>query len=158
MARITDARAADHLVKLITNQDTVCQGWVNHLITIQAALVVALGFLIRPIEATGEVFLPSMFKYLICGLGILSDLTLCAIICRERWWQGQYVQRYQDLDQERKVFLPKDGRDSREGEEPGWIGRPINVFWKSPGWIGRVIIGFAVFIAIGWILAWVRLP
>ncbi len=133
------------LVDLIINQDQVGQKWIEFLITIEAGLVVALGFLMRPTEGTnaqsGTVIKgpPHATLYLIPAIGILVAISLTWIVVRERKWQTWYVARFNlQPGCANNVFPVDKGKDGPVASQP--LGR-----------ISEIIIGLGIIIFLMWI-------
>ncbi len=140
---------AAHLVDLIINQDQVAQGWVKFLISIEAALAVGLGFVLK-IGAEKPGLLEQRFApwamSLIPFFGVVAAIVLCMIIVRERKCQAAYVQKFRQL----------------QGiETPGKLGElfPTNqdINAQGLGFISSRIMAFTTLIALGWVIAFIAL-
>src|SRR5712664_2745878 len=108
----TDSGA--HLIALVINQDQVIQGWVKFLITIESALAVGLGFILKigMERAEFKQFTPWAIV-LIPAFGILASIVLCIIIVRERKWTAWYVQQFNEPSGQRQVFPGKKGEPNK---------------------------------------------
>lgn len=133
---------AQHLVTLITKQDDVVQGWVQHLVTIQAGLVVALGFFLRHVDGkdSPNQAIPRFYLWGICLFGVVSALALTLVILRERRWQKWYVHQFNELPRELRWIFPR-GDEEREK------------FFKGTFPISCTLCVFTTVVASGWIVA-----
>lgn len=123
-----------YLVDLVMNQDQVSQRWVQFLITIEAGLAVALGFLWGKEKPN----LPGVVLYLIPPIGIFVAGALTWIVVRERKWQAWYVARFNMLPWGDKVFPYDKGNKGPVRSQP--MGR-----------IGQIVFGLGILIAVAWI-------
>jgi hypothetical protein len=140
---------AVHLVDLIINQDQVAQGWVKFLISIEAALAVGLGFVLK-IGGEKPGFLEQRFAPWAMGLipffGVVAAIILCMIIVRERKCQAAYVQKF---------------RQFQGVEPPGRLAElfPTNedINTQGLGFISSRIMAFTTLIALGWVIVFIAL-
>jgi hypothetical protein len=142
---------SNNLVDLIINQDEIAQGWIKHLISIEAALAVGLGFVLKIggehpgiLEAR---FLPWALS-LIPMFGIAAAAILCIIIVRERKSQAAYIVKFNALI----------------GGTPQPAGDSFSIFPKNSeiksmrfGYISRRIMLFVVLVGIFWAIVFVGL-
>jgi hypothetical protein len=137
----TETDCGSHLVSLVTNQDQVVHNWVQLLVTIQAGLAVAVGFILKPTEnalATTAAVIPWFAVVAIPILGIFSALALAAIIVHEQKWQVWFAQQFGKLPGLPRVFPPCD--------DPAGTVSAIPLTF-----IARVITAFAVGMCVLWI-------
>lgn len=140
---------AAHLVGLIINQDEVAQGWIKFLVTIEAALVVGLGLVLK-IGGEKPGLLEQWFAPWAMGLipffGIVVAFILCSIILRERKSQAAYVKKFRQL---------------QGVETPGTLGElfPTDQDIKDQriGFISSRVIALTAVVAIGWVIVFIAL-
>ena len=132
-----DSELAKYLVDLIVNQDHVALKWLQFLITIEAGLVVALGFLLKPGSGASPVqsFL-RVAVYVIPLIGIAIALALTWIVVRERKWQAWYVARFNGLTGYNGKVFPSD-----KGSTSAPVGPRIS----------QIVIGLCILIILMWV-------
>jgi len=136
-----EMKFAEYLVNLIVNQDHVALKWLQFLITIEAGLVVALSFLLRP--ESHQILRFAIYAIPMIGIFVAVALTL--IVIRERQWQSFFVNRFNALRGcEGKVFPPGKGTDGTVSGQP----------W---GHISMITLGLAVIIILIWIVVFCSL-
>jgi hypothetical protein len=85
----------DRLVTLIIAQDNLVHTWVKLLVTVQAGLLLILGFILRP--SGTDVALDSKLRtvavFSVPLFGGLFAIAIGYIIARERKWASWYVER-----------------------------------------------------------------
>lgn len=118
---------ADHLVRMIIQQDLAAANWVKFLLAAQSALVVAHGYicglvLLGPVKGQSTI-LPSLMMFPpIFGIGLAWFG--CQVVRREYAWSAQFMQNYNDLPGFRtKVFLDGYRHPGLQGRKPGYIAR-----------------------------------
>ena|SRR5271157_1752290 len=141
-----DANKSDlgkYLIDLIANQDHVGLKWLQFLITIEAGLVVAFGFLVKPSD-TARQLLPRFMVYVIPVVGFAVALALTWIVIRERKWQAWYVGRFNALPEYKDKVFPSDKSS----------GNTVSA--QPLGRISQIVICLGVLIMLAWIfiLGW----
>jgi hypothetical protein len=129
-----------YLIDVILHEDTLCQKWIEFLIAVEAALVVALGFLLRSTtESTAiqKVTSPVVQGgvYMIPLIGILAAWILTRLALLSQRWIGWYVSRFDALpDFEEKVFPKGRGK-------PGFpdIRGSLDSYGGTIRWLGWII-------------------
>ena len=140
-------KLGEFLVDLIKNQDHVAHKWLEFLITIEAGLAVALGFLLRPVDGMNpqqqvvqQQVLPHAALYLIPAIGIVVALALTWIVVRERKWQNWYVARFNALSCFEDRVFPKGKGDPNQPVDSQPVGR-----------ISQIVIVLTVLISLAWV-------
>ncbi len=124
------------LMEHIRKQDDLIHSWTKYYLSIQAALAVALSFLMKLgpgdgiLVNTGSVFIPL--------LGIVTSIRLTNIILRESMWQGRYIAQIRRLPE-----LPETYREdwAPANPDPKRRGYVAHQFW----WLrNTLVVGWAV--------------
>lgn len=127
----------EQLMENIRKQDELVLSWTKYYLSIQAALAVALSFLIKLrsedgiLVNTGSLFIPF--------LGVVTSICLTNIILREKKWQGRYVMQIRRLPQVPETYRKEWGLDDPDSGHRGYIGQQFC-------WLRNVLVA-------GWV-AW----
>ncbi len=125
----------DQLMQHVRKQDDLIHSWTKYYLSIQAALAIALAFLIRlaPTDGVlvnaGGVFIPF--------LGVVTSICLTNIILREQFWQGRYIVQIRNLplipETYSKEWVPSEPNPTKRGYigEQFWSLRKILI----TGWV-----------------------
>lgn len=139
-----------YLMDKIIHEDDLTQRWIGFLITVEAGLAVALGFLLRPGQGTGTPTVQVLFPLLWRGLPILIPLigiwvarALCRLAVENQQWQGFYVAKFNALPGFEEWVFPSDrgvlGR--RPHEQPlGSFGRTIRGLERLITWAWTALL------------------
>ena len=111
----------EQLMQHVRKQDDLIHSWTKYYLSIQAALAIALSFLIK-LENT-EKTLVNMGSLLIPFLGIVTSIYLTNIILREQLWQGRYVWQIMALPKIPKTYLESWLRAEPNPNEHGYVGK-----------------------------------
>ena len=128
--------AFKELMGHIRKQDELVHLWTKHYLSIQVALAIALGFLVRvgPTEDlvvnVGNLFIPL--------LGITTAIRLTNVIIREHMWQGRYIAQIVKLPLMPEIYNTEWGPYEPNPPKRGYIAKQF--------WALRIVIIF------GWIL------
>lgn len=137
------ATETDNLIKLIISTDGIVHSWLRLLFTVEAGMVVIIGFVLRP-SSNPSVPLDPGFRSAV-GLvvplfGIIFAVGIGYITLLERKWVGWYVERLKSPNLS-PTIMPPDKAISKQ---------PI-------GNTGIIIIVLLSSIAVGWIYVIVTL-
>lgn len=134
---------AKHLIELVIQCDRSTEKLWEFLITIEAGLLVALGFLLRPIDEAGKpVYLPHAALTLVPLAGILVAFVLTGLVLLSQQWQGWYVGKFNALGFQADVF-------------PMWRGTPgRHIGLKPVDAYSIFLLIFGLLIVVGWALVW----
>jgi hypothetical protein len=148
--QVTSSDKATHLIDLFKHCDTLIQGWLKTLITIQSALAVAFIFLLKDLAATPSP-LPFWFTLilglLVPALGILSALVVSDMMSREFTWQAWFRDSYNLLCDWDKAVFPSASKTRTEPDQqsPGHVLRRLHFVCRS---LAVVWFAFAIMEAI----------
>lgn len=121
----------EQLMEHVRKQDELVHSWTKYYLSVQAALAVALSFLIKlgPAEGilinTGTVFIPL--------LGAVTTICLTNIILREQMWQGRYVAQIRKLPRMPETYREEWAPAEPDPQRRGYIGQQ---FW----WLRNVLV------------------
>jgi hypothetical protein len=127
--------AFEQLMEHVRKQDDLIHSWTKYYLSVQAALAVALSFLIKLqpakgiLVSTGSVFIPL--------LGIVTSICLTNIILREQFWQGRYIAQIRKLPLIPEIYRGEWAPDEPDPELRGYIGKQFCWLRNSlvAGWV-----------------------
>ena len=130
LVKVTYQQLMEHIRK----QDDRAHSWTKFYLSIQAALAVALSFLMT--LSSSQDLLVSVGSVFIPFLGIATAVCLTNIICREMMWQGRYISQIRKL-----TVLPETYRKGWVPEDPGPEKR---------GYIAQQFWWLRIILIVGW--------
>jgi hypothetical protein len=126
----------EQLMEHARKQEDLVHSWTKYYLSVQAALAVALSFLIKlgPAEGilinVGSVFIPF--------LGIVTSICLTNIILRELFWQGRYIAQIRNLPLKYEIYRSE------------WV--PSEPDPDSHSYIGKQFCWLRFFLIAGWVI------
>jgi hypothetical protein len=136
------ASETDHLIKLLIYTDGIVHSWIKLLLTVEAGMVLVLGFVLRPSESGTEldVGLRLAISFGVPLFGMVFAVGICLLIIRERRWVNWYVQKLKNPNLS-PTIMPPTGAISEQGL----------------GYSTWVIIGLVSIMVCGWIFIFIVL-
>jgi hypothetical protein len=124
----------EQLMEHVRKQDDLIHSWTKYYLSVQAALAVALSFLIKLGSAedilvnTGSVFIPF--------LGIVTSICLTNIILREHFWQGRYITQIIELRLKPEAYRAKWVPKELDFHHHGYISKQFRLlrYFLITGW------------------------
>jgi hypothetical protein len=117
--------AFEQLMEHVRRQEELVHSWTKYYLSIQAALAIAISYLISlgPMQGTfvniGLIFIPF--------LGITTSICITSIIHREQKWQGRYIMQIGSLHQMPLIY--KDDWVPKESEWGGLSYTGVRFKW-----------------------------
>lgn len=113
--------AFEQLMQNVRSQDELVHSWTKFYLSIQAALAIALSFLMNPNPS--HIALANIGSIVIPLFGIATSICITIIIWREQRWQGRYIMQIRRLKHMPETFRQEWAPSDSDPAKLSYLGK-----------------------------------